>query len=80
MNIRNQVVGFPFSLTSGQGLGASHSSLHSFLPTRSLGQADIKCDFNMATGNVCVEDRLLSFADVGGNIEFSYFYNSLAGI
>lgn len=79
MHLRDDTLGLPFSLTSGEGLGILNSScsqLHSFLPTRPFGQANVQCVANMATGNLYCQDHLLSFPDVGGPVEFFYAYNS----
>ncbi|MBV9576694.1 MAG: RHS repeat protein, partial [Gammaproteobacteria bacterium] len=80
MDSRFHQTALPFSLISGNGFGISRTAAHigAFLPIRTFGQAKVECAVNLATGNLIVQEPVLSFPDIGCPINFSYVYNSLS--
>ncbi len=73
----------PFQIFTSKHLGIQYSSITQwpgFLPAHGIGQANIQCFANAATGNLAVQSRHVDLDDLAGPLDFFYTVNTQANI
>jgi YD repeat-containing protein len=73
------VKNYPFHLITGSGKGASYSSLRQIgdiIPAEPLGQAKVRLFYNIASFNLTIADRMLTFPEFKETVVLGYYFNN----